>query len=116
VTYSVVNVGDERDPIFSIIHTSPDGGQQVVALQVTPGYADKIAHFLNATDSNGHPLPSGKRSIESLSHFSCPHCKSWFSISQAPTGRTRWACPWCFVEGEYYISAEDLVKGEARRE
>jgi hypothetical protein len=47
MTYSVVNLGDERGEVFGIIHTSPDGGQQVIAMDVTPGYADKIASFLN---------------------------------------------------------------------
>lgn len=47
MTYSVENVGDEQNKILSIIHTSEDGGQRVVALQVGTEYADKIAAFLN---------------------------------------------------------------------
>jgi hypothetical protein len=52
VTYSVVSTGDERGEIFSIIQTLPDGGQQVIAFQVTPGYADKIASFLNIVNGD----------------------------------------------------------------
>lgn len=43
----------------------------------------------------------GKRSFETLSHFSCPHCRKWFSISGAPTFKIEWACPWCFEVSNY---------------
>ena len=35
------------------------------------------------------------RSLEILSHFSCPQCKKWWSIGDAPTDKDEWFCPWC---------------------
>lgn len=46
-------------------------------------------------------LRVGQRSIENLSHFNCPDCLKWFSVSDAPTDKTQWACPWCFEVNEY---------------
>lgn len=48
----------------------------------------------------------GKRSIEVLSHFSCPHCHKWFSISEAPIDETRWDCPWCYMISEYVVEEQ----------
>lgn len=36
-----------------------------------------------------------KRSIELLSHFQCDQCTNWFSIGDAPLGKSDWYCPWC---------------------
>jgi ASC-1-like (ASCH) protein len=35
-----------------------------------------------------------KTSKEILTHFSCGHCKKWWSIGDAPK-RNVWFCPWC---------------------
>ncbi len=35
-----------------------------------------------------------KTSKEILTHFSCGHCKKWWSIGDAPK-RNAWFCPWC---------------------
>jgi hypothetical protein len=48
MTYSVV----VNDNISSVIHTDTEGAQQVIALDVTEGYADKIAYLLNLTDGD----------------------------------------------------------------
>lgn len=48
MTYSVV----VTDNIRSVIHTDPEGAQQVIALDVTEGYAEGYARFLNLTKDN----------------------------------------------------------------
>lgn len=45
MTYSVV----VTDNIRSIVHTDPDGAQQVICLDVAEGYADQITKLLNLT-------------------------------------------------------------------
>ncbi len=35
-----------------------------------------------------------KTSKEILTHFSCGHCKKWWSIGDVPK-RNTWFCPWC---------------------
>lgn len=47
MTYSVVQLGDDRRPISGIVHTNAAGEQRVVAFDVAEGYADKVADFLN---------------------------------------------------------------------
>ena len=37
----------------------------------------------------------GKKSVETLCHFSCGTCQKWWSISDAPRSKRVWWCPWC---------------------
>jgi len=45
-------------------------------------------------------LPKIYRSVETLSHFSCASCRSWFSIGDAPSHLSTLFCPTCGVKGE----------------
>ncbi len=37
----------------------------------------------------------GSFSIETLTHFNCPHCTKWWSIGDPDVEKTAWFCPWC---------------------
>jgi len=52
----------------------------------------KIASIYMST-KNGRS--KGKRSVESLHHFSCVYCKKWWTIGDAPEKKLEWHCPWC---------------------
>lgn len=73
MTYSVV----VTDGIFSVIHTDPEGAQQVIALDVTSGYADKIAYLLNLTDSNAWATRFDDRQMQEIK-FSCLYARDFY--------------------------------------
>lgn len=39
--------------------------------------------------------PRGKFTTEKLTHFSCPSCKKWWTVGDAPKKKKEWHCPWC---------------------
>jgi hypothetical protein len=51
MTYSVVQLGDERNKVSGIVYTDVNGEQRMIAVDIAEDHADKMAYLLNLTPS-----------------------------------------------------------------
>ena len=58
----------------------------------------------------------GTMSVERLSHFSCPHCKQWWTVGDAPRAKKEWYCPQCGVKALYRELFEQKAKRKKQKE
>ena len=96
-TFKKLQKANKRDTIFFDASRTKEPNQEFLKFLTSLDYKPEIKVRTQCSEE----VSQIHRSLEVLSHFSCPHCRKWFSISEAPIERSTWACPWCFLRGEY---------------